>query len=58
MLEKVEKVVFRHPLTTYPRPPYFPNNRGYRILMRRLAALEERGAWSRVPGVVLAALGG
>jgi len=58
MLERVEKVVFRHPLTTFPRPPYFPNNRSYRVLMRRLAALEERGAWSKVPGVVLAALTG
>lgn len=58
MLERVEKVVFRHPLTTFPRPPYFPNNRSYRVLMRRLAALEERGAWSKVPGVVLAALSG
>jgi aldehyde dehydrogenase (NAD(P)+) len=58
MLERVEKVVFRHPLTTFPRPPYFPNHRSYRILMRRMAALEERGAWSKVPGVVLAALRG
>jgi len=56
MLEGVEKVVCRHPLMTYPKPPYFPGHRGGRHLMRRLTYLEKNYSWSRVPGVVLASL--
>jgi aldehyde dehydrogenase (NAD(P)+) len=56
MLEGVEKVVYRHPLTAYPRPPFFPNNRNYRVMMRRLTFLEERGEWGRLPGVLSSAL--
>ena len=56
MIEGIEKVVLRHPLTTFPKPPYFPNRRNFRTLMRRLAALERSHSWSRVPGVVFAAL--
>lgn len=56
MIEGIEKVVFRHPLTTFPKPPYFPNRRKFHTLMRRVAALEGSRSWSRVPGVVFAAL--
>ncbi|HUL04518.1 MAG TPA: aldehyde dehydrogenase family protein [Gemmatimonadales bacterium] len=58
MLEGIEKVVLRHPLTTAPRPAYHPGNRGGAALGRRLTALDARGSWFRLPGVVAAALRG
>ena len=58
MLEGIEKAVFRHPLTTFPKPAYFPSHRTVLPLARRLAHLEETGAWTRVPGVVAAAVRG
>jgi hypothetical protein len=56
MLEGVEKVVCRHPLMTYPKPPYFPGHRGGRRLMRRMTWLEKDYSWARVPGAVLSSL--
>lgn len=58
MLEGVEKAVLRHPLTLMPKPATFPGHRTAATLFRRLTALEERGSWSRVPGVVAAAMRG
>jgi acyl-CoA reductase-like NAD-dependent aldehyde dehydrogenase len=58
MLEGIEKAVLWHPLTTRPRPAYHVTHRATNVLIRRMTALEERGSWTKVPGVVAAALRG
>ena len=58
MLEGVEKSVLRHPLTVMPKPAIFPSHRTAHTLMERLTTLEERAGWSKVPGVVAAAMRG
>ena len=58
MLENIEKVVARFPLTAFPKPVYFPSHKTAHILMRKLVALEETGGWMRVPAVVFAAARG
>lgn len=58
MLERVEKVVLRHPLTIVPKPAHFPSHRTAHTLLPRLTALEQRGAWSKAPGVIVAAMRG
>ena len=52
MLEGIEKVVARFPLTAFPKPAHFPSHRTAHILARKLVALEETGGWMRVPAVV------
>jgi aldehyde dehydrogenase (NAD(P)+) len=56
MLEGIEKVVMRHPLTTFPKPAYFPSHRSVGRLMPRLTALDEHASWLKVPGVVATAM--
>ena len=56
MLEGVEKAVLRHPITAMPKPAYFPSHRSAHVLMRRMTALEENASWTRVPGVMAAAM--
>jgi hypothetical protein len=56
MLECVEKAVLRHPITTMPKPAYFPSHRTTHVLMPRMTALEENANWSKVPGVMAAAM--
>ena len=58
MLEGIEKAVLRYPLTTFPKPAYFPSHRSTDALMQRMTALEERQAFSKVPGVLAAAMRG
>jgi acyl-CoA reductase-like NAD-dependent aldehyde dehydrogenase len=58
MLENVEKSILRHPLTIVPKPATFPSNRMAHVVTRRLARLEHRASWSKVPGVVVAAMRG
>ncbi len=58
MLEGVEKVVLRHPLTIVPKPAIFPSHRTAHTVLRRLTFLEERGSWTKVPGVIAAAMRG
>jgi aldehyde dehydrogenase (NAD(P)+) len=58
MLEGVEKAVLRHPLTIVPKPATFPSHRTAHTLMQRITRLEERANWSKVPGVVAAAMRG
>jgi hypothetical protein len=58
MLEDVEKVVLRHPLTLHPKPITFPSHRTAHVLGRRLVELEARPSWRRVVGVVTAAIRG
>lgn len=56
MLEGIEKVVMRHPLTTFPKPFYFPSHRTATRLMSKMVALEENAGWLDVPGVVTTAM--
>jgi hypothetical protein len=56
MLEGIEKVVMRHPLTTFPKPAYFPSHRSVARLMPRLTALDEHASWLKVPSVVATAM--
>jgi aldehyde dehydrogenase family protein len=56
MLEGIEKAVMRHPITAMPKPPYFPSHRSAHVLMQRMTALDESSSWSRVPGVMAAAM--
>ena len=56
MLEGIEKAVLRHPITAMPKPAYFPSHRSAHILMRRMTALEENASWTRLPGVMAAAM--
>jgi aldehyde dehydrogenase (NAD(P)+) len=58
MLEGIEKAVLRHPFTLMPKPVTFPSHRTAHTLLRRLTHLEERASWSKVPGVVAAAMRG
>ena len=56
MLEGIEKVVLRHPIAVRPKPVTFPTHRSAHTVMRRLTRLEERGSWSKLPGVLAAAM--
>jgi aldehyde dehydrogenase (NAD(P)+) len=56
MLERIEKAVMRHPLTAMPKPAYSLSHRTAHRLMPRMTALEEHGSWTRVPGVIAAAM--
>lgn len=58
MLEGIEKAVLRHPLTVRPKPAAFPSHRTAHTLLRRMTFLEERASWSKVPGVLAAAMRG
>jgi aldehyde dehydrogenase (NAD(P)+) len=58
MLEGIEKAVLRQPLTVVPKPATFPSHRTAHTLMQRITRLEERPRWSKVPGVVAAAMRG
>ena len=58
MLEGIEKAVLRHPLTIMPKPATFPSHRTAHTVLQRLTRLEENGSWTRVPGVVAAAMRG
>ena len=56
MLEGIEKAVLRHPLTAAPKPTTFPSHRTAHLVTRRLTQVDARGSWSKVPGVVMAAM--
>jgi aldehyde dehydrogenase (NAD(P)+) len=58
MLEGVEKVVLRHPVTLRPKPVTFPSHRTAHLLGRRLVELEARPSWARAASVVAAAVRG
>jgi aldehyde dehydrogenase (NAD(P)+) len=58
MLEGIEKVVLRGPLTVFPRPPWFITNKKSLQVARKMFAFEQAPSWLKVPGVALAALGG
>jgi aldehyde dehydrogenase (NAD(P)+) len=56
MLEGIEKAVLRHPVTIMPKAGYMPSHRTAHTLMRRMTAMEEKASWSKVPGVMAAAM--
>lgn len=58
MLEGIEKVVARFPLINFPKPAYFPGHRTVHILGRQLTALDEKGSWLKVPGIIFTAIRG
>jgi aldehyde dehydrogenase (NAD(P)+) len=58
MLERIEKVVVRQPAWTFPKPIYFPSHRTVHALGPRLVALEARGRWLELPGILAAGVRG
>ncbi len=58
MLEGIEKTVIRAPLTVFPKPAFLPSHRTAQTVMRRIVAMEEHASWSKVPGIVWAAMRG
>ncbi len=56
MLEDIEKVVLRAPLTGFPPSPWMPGHRGVLTLGRRLADFEMAPSWLKVPAIALAAM--
>lgn len=58
MLEGIEKVVIRAPLTVFPKPGWFPSHKTAQITTRRIVEMEEKASWARVPGVIWAAMRG
>jgi aldehyde dehydrogenase (NAD(P)+) len=58
MLEGIEKVVVRGPLTMAPKPPWFVTHRNAHVVARKTLALEADPSLLAVPGIALAALRG
>jgi hypothetical protein len=58
MLEGIEKVVIRSPLTRIPKPVYFNSHTRTHEVARRLTYLDASYGWAHVPGLVLAGLRG
>ena len=58
MLEGVEKVVLRAPLTTFPKPAWFASHKKAKVVTQKLVAMEENANWAKVPGIVFAAMQG
>jgi aldehyde dehydrogenase (NAD(P)+) len=58
MLEGIEKTVMRAPLTTFPKPGWFPSHRTTHKVTRRIVAMEENASWSAMPGIVINAMRG
>jgi acyl-CoA reductase-like NAD-dependent aldehyde dehydrogenase len=58
MLEGIEKAVLRCPVTSFPKPAYFPSHRTTHKLMRNMVALEANTNWAKVPSIVFAAMRG
>ncbi|MGB2832372.1 MAG: aldehyde dehydrogenase family protein [Methylotenera sp.] len=58
MLEGIEKAVIRAPLTVFPKPGWFPSHKTAQITTRRIVEMEEKASWSKVPGIIWAAMHG
>lgn len=58
MLEGIEKAVLRCPVTSFPKPAYFPSHRTTHKLLRKLVVMEANANWAKVPGIVFAAMRG
>jgi acyl-CoA reductase-like NAD-dependent aldehyde dehydrogenase len=58
MLEGIEKTVLRGPVTTFPKPGWFPSHRTAHKVTPSIVAMEENATWSGVPGIVINAMRG
>lgn len=58
MLEGIEKVVMRAPLTAFPKPGWFPSHRTTHKLVPQIVAMEANANWAKVPGIVFTAMRG
>jgi aldehyde dehydrogenase (NAD(P)+) len=58
MLEGIEKVVLRGPLTVFPKPPWFVTSKTAHELGPRLVDMEYEPSLLKVPGIALTALRG
>lgn len=58
MLEGIEKAVIRAPLKAFPKPAFLTSHRTAQTVMRRIVQMEEKAYWSKVPGIVYAAVQG
>ena len=58
MLEGIEKAVIRAPLVVSPKPAFLPTHKTAQQVMRRMVAMEEHADWTRVPGIIWAAIQG
>ena len=56
MLEGIEKAVMRHPIMMKPKPSYSITHRSADQLMRRMTGLDQQASWTKVPGVLGAAM--
>ncbi len=56
MLEGIEKVVIRAPLTVFPKPAFLPLHRTAQSVMRGICEMEENASWAKVPKIVWAAM--
>lgn len=58
MLEGIEKAVIRAPLTTSPKPGWFPSHKTAQTTTRRIVEMEEMASWAKLPGIVWSAVWG
>ena len=58
MLEGVEKVVMRAPLTRFPKPAYFPSHQTSHRMMPQIVAMDANASWAKVPGIIFTAMRG
>ncbi len=58
MLEGIEKTVARFPITSFPKPVYFPSHRTAHKMAPKLVELEMEQSWSWVPAIVFNAMMG
>lgn len=58
MLEGIEKAVLRAPLMVFPKPAWLSSHKKSLTTIKRLIAMEENASWTKVPGIVLAAMQG
>ena len=56
LFARPQKSVVRGPFVSRPAPPWFATNAHGGIVMRKLLAFEARPSWSRLPGLLAAAV--
>jgi acyl-CoA reductase-like NAD-dependent aldehyde dehydrogenase len=58
LLDGCDKSVVRGPITLWPKPAWFYDNRNTHVLGQKLLAFERAPSWFKVPGIAMAALQG
>jgi aldehyde dehydrogenase (NAD(P)+) len=58
MLEGIEKVVLRAPLVVFPKPAWLSSHKKAKAVTTKLVSMEENASWTKVPGIVMAAMQG